>query len=43
MAADGFTTVHVTTDPVEGEMLVEALRAEAHPSARALLKVIADP
>jgi hypothetical protein len=29
MAADGFTTVHVTTDPVEGEMLAEALRGEA--------------
>jgi len=29
MAVDGFTTVHVTTDPVEGEMLAEALRGEA--------------
>src|SRR5262249_49179357 len=29
MADDGFTTVHVTTDPVEGEMLVEALRGQA--------------
>jgi hypothetical protein len=29
MADDGFTTVHVTTDPVEGEMLVEALQGEA--------------
>jgi hypothetical protein len=29
MSADGFTTVHVTTDPVEGEMLAEALRGEA--------------
>jgi hypothetical protein len=29
MAADGFTTVHVTTDPVEGEMLADALRSEA--------------
>ncbi|HVU49502.1 MAG TPA: DUF2007 domain-containing protein [Polyangia bacterium] len=29
MAADGFTTVHVTTDPVEAEMLAEALRGEA--------------
>jgi hypothetical protein len=29
MGADGFTTVHVTTDPVEAEMLAEALRSEA--------------
>jgi hypothetical protein len=27
--SDAFTTVHVTTDPVEGEMLLGALRAEA--------------
>jgi hypothetical protein len=29
MASDGFTTVHVTTDPVEGELLLEVLRGEA--------------